>query len=145
MSKELGLISEMRFELAATLRGFTVSKPQGDNAPYDFILDTGGRLLRVQVKSSGHIDKHGRLNFNLKTGHAQHRSYTAAQVHFFALHDTINEVFYVIPQPLLKGYKTLKILPSGKFKEYKENWDFSPGKIRYERDERSPRSLTENG
>lgn len=133
MSKELGLISEMRFELAATLRGFTVSKPQGDNSPYDFILDTGGRLLRVQVKSSGHKDKQGRLNFNLKAGSTNTRVYTAAQVHFFALHDTIEGVFYIIPQPLLRGYKTLKITPNGKYESYKDNWDFSPGKIRYER------------
>ena len=44
------------------------------------------------------------------------------------------DVFYIIPQALLRGFKTLKITPNGKYEEFRENWDFSTGKIRYERD-----------
>lgn len=138
MSKELGLISEMRFQLAATLRGLTVSKPPADSSPYDFIVDTGKKLLRVQVKSTRHRDSQHRYNFNLKTGNAD-RAYTAAQVHFFALYIVELDLFYIIPQALLRGRKTIKISLNGKFDDFKNNWDFSPGKIRYERNEGSTR------
>lgn len=133
MSKELGLISEIRFQLAATLRGLTVSKPHGDNSPYDFILDTGKKLLRIQVKSTRHKDAQGRFNFNLNTG-VSSRAYTASEVHFFALYVVEIDAFYIIPQALLRGYKTLKITPNGKFEIFKNNWTFETGKIRYERD-----------
>jgi hypothetical protein len=139
MSKELGLISEMRFQLAATLKGFTVSKPQGDYSPYDFVLDTGKRLVRVQVKSSSYIDNQGRFHFNLKSGATQSRAYTALEVHFFALYVVSLDLFYIIPQALLNGRKTIKITPNGKFDDFKNAWDFSPGKIRYERNEGSTR------
>lgn len=134
MSKELGLISEMRFQLAATLRGLTVSKPPADSSPYDFIVDTGKKLLRIQVKSTRQKDRSGRYHFNLKTGR-QDRAYTAAEVHFFVLYIVELDLFYIIPQALLRGKKTLKIYDNAKYDAFKNNWEFSPGKVRYERNE----------
>lgn len=32
--------------------GFGVAKPWGDSGPYDFIVESGGTLARVQVKSA---------------------------------------------------------------------------------------------
>ena len=46
-----------------------ISKPLFDNARYDFILDTGTRLLRIQVKSSAWNDNHSAFSFN---GYSQH-------------------------------------------------------------------------
>jgi hypothetical protein len=132
MSKELGHISEIRFQLAATLRGFTVSKPQGDYSPYDFILDSGKKLYRIQVKSTNHFSE-GRYHFNLKSGSKSTRCYTASEVHYFALYVIPEDAFYIIPQALLRGFKTLKIYRNGKYESFRDNWDFTPGKIRYER------------
>jgi PD-(D/E)XK endonuclease len=135
MSKDQGQISELRFQLAATVRGFTVSKPHGDNSPYDFILDNGSRLYRIQVKSTA-FDRGGSYIFHLYSG-AGRRIYTAAQVHFFALYIVPEDTFFIIPFTLLRGRKDFSLSMNGKFKAFKENWDFSPGKIRYERDEGS--------
>ena len=46
-----------------------ISKPLFDNARYDFILDTGTKLLRIQVKSSAWNDDHSAFSFN---GYSQH-------------------------------------------------------------------------
>lgn len=133
MSKALGLISEMRFELAATLKGFIVSSPPADNAPYDFILDNGRDLYRIQVKSTRDKDPLNRYHFNLKTGN-QDLAYNEDQVHFFALYIVSTDTFYIIPRSLLNGHKTVKIFDNGKFEDYKEDWTFKVREIGNERD-----------
>lgn len=52
--KDKGIIVEATFKLMALQRGWTISQPFGDNAPYDFIVDNGSSLLRVQCK---HLQK----------------------------------------------------------------------------------------
>ena len=39
----------------ASALGFTVSKPYGETAAYDFIVDAGGFISRVQVRSVSHM------------------------------------------------------------------------------------------
>ena len=46
-----GEVGELAFVLKATSLGFNPSRPYGDRLPYDFLLDCGGRVLRIQVKS----------------------------------------------------------------------------------------------
>jgi hypothetical protein len=50
-TKELGDLDELAFVLAASSKGLAVSKPFGDCRRYDLIVDSGRRLLRIQVKS----------------------------------------------------------------------------------------------
>ena len=49
--KAKGELGELAFVHKAASLGFGVAKPHGENEPYDFILDSGKRLWRVQVKS----------------------------------------------------------------------------------------------
>src|SRR5207302_6665247 len=51
-SKQRGELAEMMFMVKAAQKGFATAKPYGDSRRYDFILDVGKRLWRVQVKSS---------------------------------------------------------------------------------------------
>ena len=44
--------------------GYLISKPLFDNARYDFILDTGEKLLRIQVKTSTWNEDHSAFTFN---------------------------------------------------------------------------------
>src|SRR4051794_14266724 len=46
-----GEVGELAFVLKATTLGLAPSRPYGARLPYDFLLDCGGRLLRIQVKS----------------------------------------------------------------------------------------------
>lgn len=50
--KWMGDVAEGAFLYKAMEMGMVVSKPWGDNARYDFAVDTGKKLLRVQVKST---------------------------------------------------------------------------------------------
>jgi len=49
--KRAGELSEAAFLWKAESLGFGVVKPWGDSERYDFILDSGGRLWRVQLKN----------------------------------------------------------------------------------------------
>ncbi len=49
--KQRGELAEIAFLHKAANLGFGVAKPYGDSERYDFILDSGERLWRVQVKS----------------------------------------------------------------------------------------------
>ena len=76
--------------------------PFGGGAPYDLILDTGDRLLKIQVKT-------GRLRdgcvlfpmrrFNGRGGKG--RRYSAAEIDIFAVYCSDNERIYVVP--FIKG------------------------------------------
>src|SRR5713101_7932451 len=50
--KQRGELAEMAFTYKAAGLGFGVAKPYGDSERYDFILDSGVKLWRVQVKST---------------------------------------------------------------------------------------------
>ncbi len=49
-SKRTGELSEAAFLHKAVGLGFKVTKPWGDSERYDFVLDSGRRLWRVQIK-----------------------------------------------------------------------------------------------
>src|SRR5712691_10427967 len=52
--KRMGELSELDFLRKAMGMGMIVSKPWGDSYRYDFVVDTGGRLWRAQVRSTEH-------------------------------------------------------------------------------------------
>ena len=56
--KRTGELSEAAFLLKAQSMGFRVARSWGDSERYDFILDSGGRLWRVQLKCTEVL--HGR-------------------------------------------------------------------------------------
>jgi len=51
-TKDKGDISEQKIILDLIQSGYSVSQPVGDNDRYDLILDVGGELYRVQVKTA---------------------------------------------------------------------------------------------
>ncbi len=50
--KEQGKWAELCFMARARQLGLNIVKPYGDSARYDVGIDNGGRLLRVQIKST---------------------------------------------------------------------------------------------
>lgn len=123
MSKDLGQIAELRFQLRATLNGLTVSKPFGDSASYDYIVDNGKRLYKVQVKSSHYYEPHrpNRFSFSLSRG-SKKRGYKAKEVDFFAFYIGKLDCFYLIPARLIRLSKSFNLYAYGKFEGFKENW-----------------------
>jgi hypothetical protein len=58
-SKRRWELAEAAFLLKVQSMGFRVAKPWGDSDRYDFILDSGGRLWRVQLKSTEVLHSRG--------------------------------------------------------------------------------------
>jgi hypothetical protein len=50
--KRTGTVLELEFAAECIRRGAVVSQPFGDNAHYDLLVDGGGRIYRVQVKTA---------------------------------------------------------------------------------------------
>jgi len=66
-----GALTEQKCILKCIELGLTVSKPVFDNARYDLIIDTGTKLLKVQVKTSRWTNEaHEAFCFNCKSTHA---------------------------------------------------------------------------
>lgn len=128
--KRVGELAELRFQLQCHERGWTVSKPYGDNARYDFIVDTGKRLLRVQVKSALTPGKQvGRTCYKVSSAYAGGSGpkirYTPDDVDFIAAYLQDCDVWYLIP---ITEIRTVQIcLYSGRtsrglYGAFKESW-----------------------
>jgi hypothetical protein len=50
--KTIGTVLELEFAAECIRRGAIVSQPFGDNSHYDFLVDNGLRIYRVQVKAA---------------------------------------------------------------------------------------------
>ena len=84
----IGQLTEQKCFLKCLEAGYQVSKPLFDNARYDFILDTGERLLKIQIKTSAWNEDKTAFSFN---GYSQHSTgkgnkrmkYTNKEIDFF--------------------------------------------------------------
>jgi len=125
-SKRRGELSELAFFYKAASLGFGVAKPWGDTERYDFILDSGQRLWRIQVKSGCHhrnrcYDLHGRC------GNQEKSQYTSEEIDIFVAYLVPIDVWYVIPVEEIKK-KSLLFYPyggarCGHYEQYREAWD----------------------
>jgi len=85
-TKVTGERSEAAFLHQATNREFGIAKPWGDSRRYDFILDNGSRLHRVQVKCTESIRARAyetRATYSFGKGRAV---YTKKDIDFIAAH-----------------------------------------------------------
>lgn len=96
-----GAITQQKCFLKCIEQGWIVSKPLFDNARYDFIADTGKKLLRIQIKTSTWKDEsHTAFIFN---GYSQHSigngnkrmKYTNKEIDFFMTEK--EDIFYLYP------------------------------------------------
>lgn len=109
----VGYLTEQKCFVKCLEKGFQVSKPLFDNSRYDFILDTGDKLLKIQVKSSVWNKEHTAFSFN---GYSQHNTgagnkrmkYTNKEIDYFMTEK--DGIFYLYPAEE-KGFvsKTLRI------------------------------------
>jgi PD-(D/E)XK endonuclease len=126
-TKVTGELSEAAFLTRAAHRGFGVAKPWGDSRRYDFILDNGTHLLRVQIKCTECIRAQAyETRATYTTGKAR-AVYTKQDIDFIAAHVVPLDTWYIIPveictpQPMLRFYphrqaKKMRLEP------YREAW-----------------------
>ena len=128
--KEGGEWVELQFMARAVRKGFKVSKPWGDSSAYDVGVESGERILRVQVKSTDFRTEYGYLCQFKPNAHS--KPYTLKQIDFFAAYVIPEDVWYLIPAAvLLRGRrkKAVTLLPAKprhperyKCEGYREAW-----------------------
>ena len=124
--KRLGEAAESAFLAKAIQMGFGVSKPWGDSDRYDFVVDAGGRLWRVQVKSAYRSTKEGGYTVHA-FGNENRDPYTAADVDVLVAYLVPEDAWYVVPIAAFKRIKSMKLFPASrrrrsKHEVYREAW-----------------------
>jgi len=130
--KRTGELSEAAFLLKAERMGFHVAKPWGDSERYDFILDSGGRLWRVQLKCTEVVHARGyevQPVFSVyNRGNARSKAgYTAEEIDVLVVHIGPRDVWYVLPVAAFASLKNLRFYPgikskSARWEGYREAW-----------------------
>ncbi len=88
----------MQFMARAAAHGLTVSKPWGDSARYDFIVEIRGLCHRVQVKSTSCKDRKAYLcNTVSRNITGLVGTYSVASVDFFAFYIIPEDLWYIVP------------------------------------------------
>ena len=130
-----GEVGELAFVLKATSLGFNPSRPYGARLPYDFLLDCGSRVLRIQVKSvfmsrPGYQDRfHVSVCQTTRTGSV---AYNVTDIDFIVVYVGPFDTWYVLPVKVLLGRKCIYVYPdpagkrrknAGLYENYREAWD----------------------
>ena len=93
--KERGEWAELCFMARAAGLGMGVSKPLGDSRRYDVLVEAGGRIARVQVKST--LYRRRRNEYSLNVMGPGRKSYKEGTVDFFAVYLIPEDEWYIIP------------------------------------------------
>jgi len=110
-----GNISESILLNAYLKAGLIVSIPFGSGAPYDLMVDTGKRALRIQVKTGWY--RKGCINFRgmRRVREAlpyKARAYDEDEVDYFAVYYPPDDSIYVVPRVVCgKGAGCLRLDP----------------------------------
>lgn len=124
--KGQGELVELKFYFKAYQEGFIASKPFGDNARYDFVVDYKGRLCRIQVKSTNNVNQRNRYRFMTGYGHKNKTCYTKEDIDCLVGYIISEDIWYIFPVEYLENRPTLSVYPYNKDHEtnlFRENWD----------------------
>ena len=123
--KWMGEVAESAFLHKAMELGLMVSKPWGDSSRYDFVVDAGEGLVRVQVKSTEclcderyAVAAHG---CNPKVG------YGPEEIDYLVAWVVPEDAWYVIPVKAFAPRRNLWLYPrgahAGQYEKYREAWE----------------------
>lgn len=113
--------AEMRFMTRAAEHGLMVSKPWGDSAPYDLMVEHHGRVLRIQVKST-YCKRDNCYKCHVS---ANGIPYAKDRVDFIAAYVIPADVWYIVPITAVGTQAHLLLAPhrqNSKYDRYKEAW-----------------------
>lgn len=115
----VGNTNELKCLLAFIQLGYECSIPYGNGAKYDFIVDTGNKLYRIQCKSSHYVNDHGVTRTDsfcfstscqtVNTKEVTRHKYDSNQIDFFAT--CFNDQVYLVPVDECSTSKTLRLEP----------------------------------
>jgi hypothetical protein len=122
-------LAEARFLARAMDLGLTVSKPFGDSARYDFIVDAGrGRLSRIQVKSAW-TPRRQRPSYQMSVGPRQDRGqrfrpYRRDEIDYLAAYIAPEDAWFIIPVDRVPHRKNVifSTSPGHRLAPYRNAW-----------------------
>jgi hypothetical protein len=103
----------MMFMVKATQKGFATAKPYGDSRRYDFIVDTGRRLWRVQVKSSSRLCKGAYHVSASRHSSGRTLAYKASEIDLVIAYVVPENAWFLIPVEAFAPRKSLRLYPRG--------------------------------
>jgi hypothetical protein len=133
-SKDRGAWAELCFAARAMEEALRPARPTGEPSGYDFLVHhKSTRIFRVQVKST--IYKMGRCyHCTIRT---RNHVYKKGSFDFVAGYVIPEDVWYILPEKLIRGMSTVGLypaMPGAKYDAYKEAWHLlrgeSPGKVK---------------
>jgi len=120
--KRLGEAVEAAFLAKATMLGFPVLKPWGDSRPYDFAVEGGRRLSRVQVKCA---TSHRGTRCDARAA-GSGELYTLDDIDFLAAYVILQNLWYIVPADAFVPRATVHFNygphSQGMFEKYREAW-----------------------
>jgi len=127
--KRRGEWVELQFMARAAAQNLVVSKPWGDSARYDFIVDSRGHYSRVQVKSTSFKDCSAYLCNTISRPPQRNQpgiAYTPDDIDFFAFYIIPEEIWYIVPIDELRKARYAAYLnpydPKNRYFPYLEAW-----------------------
>jgi hypothetical protein len=124
--KRRGEWAELVFAMRAVQLGLWLAKPWGESSGYDFIVDQGSRIVRVQVKSTIFPEGAG-YSCTLKNSNGL---YKKNSFDFVAAYVIPLDVWYIIPEKRVRGQWSVGLHPeleTSKYHAYKEAWHLLSG------------------
>jgi len=126
-SKRRGEWAEMRFMAKAAENGLEVTKPFGETAQYDFVVEHGGKFARVQVKST--LLRCGWQGYQC-TVRAGRGPYARNAFDYIAVYVILEDTWYIVPAKAIGGKWAVKLYPNqpnSKYEPYREAWHLLRG------------------
>jgi hypothetical protein len=124
-----GELGEAAFVYRAMRLGFVVAKPYGHFQRYDFLVESGKNLWRVQVKTCANLKKGLYRVGVFRSGDGAPAAYTESEVDFVVVCILPEETWYVVPVREVVGRTTLLIRAGPKgfhrrdpYGHYREAW-----------------------
>jgi len=126
--KKRGQWAELRFMAKAIEHGYQISKPIGDTAQYDVVLQVGGHFVSVQIKSTyfqaGNL-KPGNFVASLYHVNGPNRRYEREDFDFLVVYCIPTDVWYVIPSAVASTKHAIRVCPGddlNQWEHYREAW-----------------------
>lgn len=122
---KVGDIAEMKFQLQAALRGFAISKPFGGSSQYDYILDNGTKLFRVQVKSCMRSQKgNTKATYQIGSKMNGNKPYTEKEIDVLVAYSFDADCWWIVPVDEIGGRLSLVFSEVSELMRHKDRWDF---------------------
>lgn len=126
-SRKQGDLGEVAFLHKATALGFMVAQPYGAGYAFDFIVQGGQTLWRLQVKAAANL-RRGLYAVNIcrKLG-AGRRAYRQGEVDFVAVYIIPEDTWYILPVREVENRLMFLFRPEGFprrdiYAHYREAW-----------------------